>query len=205
VRILCDLGFNRKAALFGEYPLPLRTCGHLHPRQPVHRGLALMILGEHEATQLRPEMASDAIRQRRRYHLAVRGLPTLALTCGRNTKSCTMKLVYPLKRAPGGGAASLILRSSLIDNFERVLPRRRRSWRESPGGFGSLACSMPLGLLFGLRFGRGGPPLSRAISSRWAATVLRSSATSCRSFRTKSLSSAGDRPSISSGNLATRT
>jgi hypothetical protein len=71
-----------------------------------------------------------------------------------------------LKREPGGGAVSLTLRSSSIDNFERVLPRRRRSPPEPPGGSGSVACSMPLGLLFGLTFGRGGPPLSRAISSR---------------------------------------
>jgi hypothetical protein len=104
-----------------------------------------------------------------------------------------------LKREPGGGAVSLTLRSSSIDNFERVLARRRRSWPEPPAGFGSVACSMPLGLLFGLMFGRPGPPLSRAISSRWAATVLSSAATFSKSFRTKSFSSAGVRPSISSG------
>ena len=47
--------------------------------QSRHRGLPLMILGEHEAPQLRPEMASDAGRQRCRRHLAVGGLPALAL------------------------------------------------------------------------------------------------------------------------------
>jgi hypothetical protein len=46
----------------------------------------------------------------------------------------------------------------------------------------AVACSMPLGLLFGLIFGRPGPPLSRAISSRCAATVRRKSATSSNSF-----------------------
>jgi hypothetical protein len=51
---------------------------------------------------------------------------------------------------------------------------------------GSVALSMPLGLMFG----RLGPPLGRAISSRCAATVRRSYATSARSFSTKSFSSA---------------
>jgi hypothetical protein len=57
------------------------------------------------------------------------------------------------------------LRTSSIDSFERVLPRRRSF--ELPGGFGLLACSMPLGLIFG----RGGPPLSRAISSSAAQSL----------------------------------
>ena len=47
--------------------------------QSRHRGLTLMILGEYEAPQLRPEMTSDAGRQRCRRHLAVGGLPALAL------------------------------------------------------------------------------------------------------------------------------
>ena len=37
-----------------------------------------MVLGQHEAAQFRPEMADDAGRQRRRHHVAVRGLPALA-------------------------------------------------------------------------------------------------------------------------------
>jgi hypothetical protein len=48
-------------------------------QQPRHRGLSLMILGEHETAQLRPEMAIKALRQRRRYDLAVHGQPALAL------------------------------------------------------------------------------------------------------------------------------
>jgi hypothetical protein len=48
-------------------------------QQPRHRGLSLMILGEHETAQLRPEMAIEALRQRRRHNLAVRGQPALAL------------------------------------------------------------------------------------------------------------------------------
>jgi hypothetical protein len=57
----------------------------------------------------------------------------------------------------------------LIVSFARVLPRRCRSLRP-PGGFGSVACSMPLGVLFGLIFGRGGPPLSGNAGVQWFST-----------------------------------
>ena len=46
--------------------------------QPRRRGLALMVLGEHEAAQFRPEVTIDAGRQRRRQHPALRGQPALA-------------------------------------------------------------------------------------------------------------------------------
>ena len=46
--------------------------------QSRRRGLALMVLGEQEAAQFRPEMAIDAGRQRRCQHPAVRGQPALA-------------------------------------------------------------------------------------------------------------------------------
>jgi len=77
-------------------------------------------------------------------------------------------------------------------SFVRVLPRRRRSPLLA-GGFGSVAWSIPLGLMCG----RPGPPFSRAISSRCAATVRRSSATSSSSCNTKLLSSAAERASMS--------
>ena len=99
----------------------------------------------------------------------------------------------PLKREPGGGDASLTIRSSSIESFERVSPRGRRA--VPGGGFGSVACSIPLGLMFG----RGGPPLSRAISSRSAATTLCSSVSCSHCFTTKLLSSATDRRSRSMG------
>ena len=57
---------------------------------------------------------------------------------------------------------------------------------------------IPLGLL-GLMSGRPGPPFSRAISSRCAATVRRGSATSSNSFSTKLFRSACERPSRSAG------
>ena len=69
------------------------------------------------------------------------------------------------------------------------------------GGLGSVALSMPLGLIFG----RPGPPLSRAISSRCAATVRRNSAASSSSFSTKLFRSACDRPSRSVGGNIPRT
>jgi hypothetical protein len=54
-------------------------------------------------------------------------------------------------------ADSLILRSSLIVSFARMAPRRRASL-EGPGGFGSVDCSIPLGLAVRLN-----------IRSTWAA------------------------------------
>src|SRR5271170_672847 len=46
--------------------------------QTRHRRLPLMILGEHEAAQLWPEVTIDAGRQRRRHHAAIRRLPAFA-------------------------------------------------------------------------------------------------------------------------------
>src|ERR1700691_4082642 len=48
------------------------------PHRARDRGLSLMMERQHEAAELRPEMALKALRQRRRYHLAVRSLPALA-------------------------------------------------------------------------------------------------------------------------------
>ena len=70
-------------------------------------------------------------------------------TCRRIIRSCTTKSVWPFKREPCGGAATLTIRSSWIDSFDRVLPRPRRCPPERSGGFGSVALSMPLGLIFG--------------------------------------------------------
>jgi hypothetical protein len=61
--------------------------------------------------------------------------------------------------------------SSWIVSFDFVLPRLRCPSPAGLSGFGSVAFSMPLGL----RFGRRGPPLRRAISSTCAATVRRNS------------------------------
>src|SRR5208337_1953078 len=85
-------------------------------------------------------------------------------------------------------------------SFARVPPRRRRS-PDGSDGCASLAFSMPLGLASGLISGRPGPPFSRAISSRSAATSRRSSAPSSKSFNTKLLSSAGESASMSGGDI----
>ena len=69
-----------------------------------------------------------------------------------------------------------------------------------PRRLGSVACSMPLGLMFG----RPGPPFSRAISSRSAATIRCSSTISSHCFTTKLFSSACDRPSRSPGGAISR-
>src|SRR5947208_15579487 len=52
--------------------------------------------------------------------------------------------------------------SAWIDSFDLVPPLGARLLPKLPAGFGSVARSMPLGLMFG----RPGPPFSRAISSR---------------------------------------
>jgi hypothetical protein len=96
-----------------------------------------------------------------------------------------------LKREFRGGVATSTVRSSWIDSFDVLLPFRRGSPRAVGGAFGSVALSIPLGLMFG----RPGPPLSRAISSRCAATVRRSSATSSNSFSTKLFKSLGEKSS----------
>src|SRR3954447_19337191 len=70
----------------------------------------------------------------------------------------------------------------------------RRPLRE-PGGFGSLAFSIPLGF----RTGRPFSPLSRAISSRWAATVCSRAATLPSHSMTRAFSSVGESASRSPG------
>src|SRR3954452_14578335 len=63
------------------------------------------------------------------------------------------------------------------------------------GGFGSLAFSIPLGFITGRPFS----PLSRAISSRWAATVCSRAATLPSNSRTRAFSSVGESASRSPG------
>src|SRR3954465_800998 len=74
----------------------------------------------------------------------------------------------------------------------RTGPRRPLG---EPGGFGSLAFSIPLGF----RTGRPFSPLSRAISSRWAATVCSRAATLPSNSMTRAFSSVGESASRSPG------
>jgi hypothetical protein len=62
-------------------------------------------------------------------------------TCGQITRSCTTKLVQPLKREPRGGATTVTVRSSWIAGRFRA--------SEVSGGFGSVPRSMPLAFRFG--------------------------------------------------------
>src|SRR3954471_4352844 len=64
-----------------------------------------------------------------------------------------------------------------------------------PGGFGSLAFSIPLGL----SAGRPLSPFSRAISARWAATVCSRAATLPSNLTTNAFSSVGESASRSPG------
>jgi hypothetical protein len=113
------------------------------------------------------------------------------------TRSCTTKFVYAFKREPCGGAVTLTVRSSSIDSFDVLLPFRCGSPPALGGSLGSVALSIPLGLMFGLP----DPSLSRAISSRCAATVRRSSATSSNSFSTKLFKSPAEKSSRSAGDI----
>jgi len=77
-------GLVEESVLAGDqqaHDLPLGDDDAERPQQrqqPRHRDLPLMVLGEHEAAQLRPEMTMNAGRQRRRHHFTVRPLPALA-------------------------------------------------------------------------------------------------------------------------------
>ncbi|SRR5258706_269353 len=94
-----------------------------------------------------------------------------------------LKAAFPSLRVVGI-EPSLELREPPLGRFRSL---------ELPGG--SVPCSMPLDF----RFGRPGPPLSRAISSRRAATMRCSSTICSHCLTTKPFSSACDRPSRSSG------
>ena len=96
---------------------------------------------------------------------------------------------------------TLTVRSSSIESFDLLPPVGRGSLPALDDGFGSVALSIPLGLMFGRR----GPPLSRAISSRCDAMVRRSSDTSSKSFSTKLFRSAFERLSrFSGGDIPTK-
>src|SRR6266446_5742627 len=84
--------------------------------------------------------------------------------------------------------------SSWIASFAVLPPPFGRPSPRGPG-FGSVALSIPLGLIFG----RPDPPFSRAISSRSVATSRRSSASSSHCFTTKLLSSVCARRSRAAG------
>ena len=163
--------------------------------QPLHRHLPLVILHQHEAAQLRPEMAADAAGQRRHDGLAGRRQPALATVAhhprGQHQILHLVRLV------------ALELRARRTRHPQHLGLRRdpRRHLAAAAAlaplaaSFGSVASSMPLGLIDG----RPLSPFSRAISSRCAATIRFSSATSPSNSTTRASSSARDRPDRSAG------
>ena len=163
-----------------------------------------MVLGQHEAAQLRPEMPADAGRQRCCHHVAVRLLPALAaeihdVRADHQVLHHKIRVTLEARALRRGRDCDGPL---LVDRKLRSLPPFcRGSLPVGGGGLGSVALSMPLGLIFG----RPGPPLSRAISSRCTATVRRNSAAPSSSFSTKLFRSACDRPSRSVGGNIPRT
>ena len=87
-----------------------------------HRGLSLMIVGEHETAQLRPEMAIEALWQRRRYDGAGQGQPALAL------KVNDMRVQHQLLNHKAGVAtAGPSAARSVIIVFRRWLHSSRMS------------------------------------------------------------------------------
>ena len=157
-----------------------------------------MILGEHEAAQFRSEMAIDARRQGSPHRLAVRGLPAFPAKVG--DVRADHQILNQEARAALETRAGRRFDLELALLVDHELSARAAASALAPGaGCGSLAFSMPLGLTFALMSGRPGPPFSRAISSRNAATTRRSSAPSSKSRNTKLLSSAGESASRSGG------
>ena len=166
--------------------------------QSRHRHLPLMVLGQHEAAQLRPEVTIDAGRQRRRHHGAIRCLPALAAEI-HHMRTDHQILHHEARVALEAGAARrrCDLDGMLLVDRKLGPCAAPRAFRlpEPPGRFGSVPRSMPLGLMFG----RPGPPFNRATSSRSAITTRCSSTICSHCFTTKPFSSACDRWSRSSG------
>ena len=102
------------------------------------------------------------------------------------------RLIAALKRDPAGTGAFSTRSSTLTRG--RTLPRPKRFSCLS-GLPGSVALSMPLGLMSGRPFS----PFSRAISSRCSAIVRSSSASFANTLATNSRSWIDDRPSSSTG------
>ena len=77
-------GLGKEVVLPGDQQAHHLTLADADPsglelgHQPLHRHLALVVLHQHVAPQLRPEVAADAVRQRRHQGLPGRRQPALA-------------------------------------------------------------------------------------------------------------------------------
>ena len=119
--------------------------------QPRHGRLPLMVLGQHKAAQLRPEVAIDPARQGRHDQLPIRGQPALAAIAhglGPQHEVLNEEVLVAVEARAGRHRERARTRSSTGDPWHH-LAAAATSLARSRGGFGSVACSMPLGLILG--------------------------------------------------------
>ena len=117
--------------------------------QPRHGDLALMVLGQHEAAQLRPEVADDAGRQRRHDGRAVRRQPALAAIADRRRPEHQVldHEVLVALEARAGRHRGLDAPGPRPPPAAALLAAPAALAAAGSARFGSLAFSMPLGLL----------------------------------------------------------
>src|SRR5215213_7956727 len=152
-----------------------------------------MILGQHKAAQLRPEVTIDPTRQRRYDQVPVRcqpALPAITGAAGPQHQVLNEEIRVALEPRAGRhrGPDDLV-----FDGYAR--PHRTAAALAKTGRL-RLA-----GLLHSARLQRCRPlsPFSRAISARWAATVRSRAATLLSNSRTSAFSSVGESASRSPG------
>ena len=163
--------------------------------QTRHGHLTLVVLDQHKAAQLRPEMADDPGRHRGRDRSGRPGSASArggGGSRGAQHQVLNQEVLVALEARAGGSRRDDPL---LVDGEPlglAALPPGLEACRPA----GIVPWSMPLGLP-GLIVGRPLRFLRRAISSRWAAASRSSSATRPNSSSTNRFRSAFDRPSRS--------
>ena len=171
------------------------------PGRPLHRALALMVLREHEATQLGAEVARAKPRRQRRHHRrAFRRQPALAAVADhpRPDHEILHHEVLVALEARSGRHRRL---------QDHLLHRRPRGLRPAPTGLAPLRRRR---LLHPRRLGRLErrrtlQPLQPAVLLRSAATSARNAAFSSRTCNSRPLSPSASSASISLGDPAMTT
>ena len=157
--------------------------------QARHGDLALVVLGQHEAAQLRPEVADDAGRHRREHGPAVGGQPALAAEAHdvrAEHQVLDQEVLVALEARAGGDVR---LDDALLVDGEPLglAPATASPVRGTRLG---LAFSMPLGFTSGRPF----TPLSVATSACSSATACFRASFSASSRSAKASSSPRGRP-----------
>ena len=134
--------------------------------------MTLMILHQHETAQVGAEVALGPIRQRRDDRLAVWCDPTLAEVADRMDRQHKLLDLIGLVALEARSGRHRSLDDPILDDNTRPDLATARALSLYPGPGGSVALSMPLGLMSGRPFN----PFSRAISSRCSAFVRSNSA-----------------------------